>query len=253
MMGFIKDVIANIETSRNLSEYHKAHQKAVAHSLLLELLFNSKGPDSINVKHPLHELRLNEFKQRIHSLKNKKGLCVNFGDSLTDLTRKWIDSIDVICSVAGMWHYHMAQMADDVKVEISKCNIGVDHVVVGCLGGNPLLVYQNLNDTVKNSINALDKIKANFPNAKFLVYGLPPTYNINVAESTYSFDATLLGWCKLNQGVFISLKHLGSFFGIFAKTRWSNDGIHFTPKAARRFSKAVEKAKSAQHGSVVYA
>lgn len=251
MSNIFKDIFANIQTSRNKKEYEKAHERAIASSFIFHALFSSNPPPDITVTHPAMGVRVKMFKEELAKLSKVKPITVNFGDSLTDLSRKYIDSIDGIFSISGSWHYHMSQTAEAMQPEINEHN--VENVVVGCLGGNPFLLYQDLSVTTVKSLKALDDIKAIFPNRKFIVYGLPPTYNLHLTETTYSFDASLINWCKNNGGVFISLKGFGGFFGLFPKTKWSNDGVHFTPKGARRFSKAVETAKSATPGTVVSA
>jgi len=252
-MGIFKDIWASLETARNKSDYKKAHKVAMQTSAFMHLIFqNFKSPE-IFIKHPLHETRLIDFKHKIDKMEAHANACINLGDSLTDLSRAEIDSIDGIFSVSGMWHYHMAQMSKDLKPYLAEKNVLVKYVAVGCLGGNPMLVYQDLNSTVENSLKALNDIKADFPDVKFIVYGLPPAFNLNIVENSYNFDAQLINWCISNSGVFISLKNLGSTFGLFPKVEWSSDGVHFTQKAARRFSKAVEKAKSALPGSVIFA
>lgn len=246
-------LIAEIEAYRYKKQYEDATKKSVYTALTFELIFGKSGaPQSTeHIKHPAFDLRIKEFENVANKLPTNKELTINFGDSLTDLARSSMTNMDAIFSIAGSWHYHMSDVAVHMKSFLN--NLNIKNVAVGTLGGNPLLVYQNLQFTIDESKKALDKIRELFPNSRIIVYGLPPTFNIHVSENTYTFDLAMISWVQSDKNaVFISLKNLGSFFGIFpAGVKFQVDGVHFNPRGAYRFNEAIQKAKSVSPGSIV--
>lgn len=240
MKDFLKNILATFELYRN----KKTYEQAIKESLILSLGTESFGNNFTDVtwdeikEHPKHKSCINEFKKSIkYSLKLDS---INFGDSLTDFARRYITSVDGIYSIGGSWHKHMLQVAQDLAIYLKRFNI--KYIFIGTLGGNPLLVYQDFDKTVAYSLRVLDGIRELFKEAKIIVYGLPPAFNINVLKNTIAFDEELRQW-TFNDGnaSFIDLKkHLGGFF---PKSRWSSDGVHLSPKGARILSDLFEAEK----------
>jgi len=245
--------LADFEVRRNRKSYEAAHQRSLATGLFLELLFGQTGAATPpHAPHPLHAARLQTYRAEAGLLPRNTPVCVNFGDSLTDLARPYLKSIDGIFSISGSWHYHMTEMAADMRAVLQA--IDVAYVAVGTLGGNPLLVYQDFENTVAESLQALSSIRALYPQARFIVYGLPPVWNIHAANHTLEFDARMWKWVQDDgNAVFISLKRMGGWFPLFPKVSMSNDGTHLTARGALRLNSAVEQAKTSTPGIVLMA
>lgn len=244
-MSITLDISAKFNTTLHKKEYEKNLKLAQAGSLISHMLFGSKTEPTKNFEHPLHKKSFEVFKNIANNLPTNKGLTINFGDSLTDLSRKYLsDEIDGIFSISGSWSNHMAQMAREIRPYL----VGkvVDYVTVGTLGGNPLLIYEEFNHVVDEAYKALNEIRTLYSGQKMIVYGLPPVFNINATLKSYDFCIKMLEWCVKNGAVYVDLhKQMGSgFLNLFPTVQWSSDGVHFTPSGARKFAKLINRAKN---------
>lgn len=232
-----------IEAYRNRSEYESNFKKSRISSAIMELMSGSFDNSAERTKHPFHYRRVEEYKKLISHWKKGKHVNINFGDSLTDLSRSQLNRIhNGIFSISGSWAHHIESMAIDLSESLNS-KVTVKNISVGCLGGNPLLAYQNFEEVVKDSQKCLNTIRNLYPEARIVVYGLPSVFNIHVIKHTYSFDVTLLEWSlKDKNSKFISLKNLfGQGWGkLFPSVYYSSDGVHFNPQGAARFASNLE-------------
>lgn len=222
-------------------EYQSNIERSKATAAYIYLISDSIDKHAERVKHPLHNSRLAEFKTEV-SKWTKTEVNINFGDSLTDLSRKQIQRVhDGVFSISGSWANHMEEMAIDMKEALSRFKI--KNISIGCLGGNPMLVYQNYDEVLKDSIKCLNKVRDLYPDSRIIVYGLPPVYAVYVTENTYKFDWNLYNWCINDKDArFISLKNtFGSGMSkLFPSFGWSSDGVHFNPRGGARFAGLIE-------------
>lgn len=241
----IEGLLAKIETYRNQREYKKNFELSRKIALYSELFYQENKGSYNKTKHPLHEIRLKENISHVeHFLPTGKPVHVNFGDSLTDLSRAYLKDINGIYSISGSWSCHIRDMVRDLYPHIIFNKIRVGKVSVGCLGGNPLLVYSNFDATVTDALETLDLARELFKESNLVVYGLPPVFNLYVTENTYQFDSILEKWSRENGAIFISLKeHFGKGFArLFPDTSFSSDGVHFNPEGAIRFNALLRDA-----------
>jgi hypothetical protein len=226
-------------------EFENNIKRSQEGAVITQLLSSQFDKNVERTKHPLHDQRLKDYKNIIKTWKKKKEVDINFGDSLTDMSRKQIEEVhDGVFSISGSWAHHMKMMVEDLSSSLSK--IKVKNVSIGCLGGNPMLVYQNFEEIVKDSIECLDKIREIFPEARIIVYGIPPVYNIYATTHSYDFDLEILKWIgKDKDARFISLKnHFGQGFArLFPDMTYSSDGVHFNPNGANLFADLIKKEK----------
>jgi len=224
-------------------DYEKNIKFSQITSITTHLLSKSIDKDADKTKHPFHNKRLQEYKDTIGYWLDGKEVNINFGDSLTDMSRKQLHLChDGIFSISGSWSHHMEMMAEDLKEALKRFRI--KNISIGCLGGNPLLVYQNFDIVVNDAIKCLNRVRELYPDSRIIVYGLPPVYNIHVTENTYQFDHILKEWCEQDRNArFINLKdHFGKGIGkLFPKVEYSSDGVHFNPRGAFEFSSIIKK------------
>jgi len=241
-----ENILDKITAWKQRKEYEANIRKSQVGAVYTELMSKDFNTSKERTKHPFHDERLKVFKTLISTWKDKKEVSVNFGDSLTDLSRKQIERVhDGIFSISGSWAHHMTQMVEDLSSDLSKFT--VKNVSIGCLGGNPMLVYQNFDEVVKDSYVCLDTIRKRFPNARIIVYGIPPVYNIYATTHSYEFDLKLLEWVSRDANArFISLKnHFGQGLGrLFPSATYSSDGVHFNPNGANKFAELIQKEKA---------
>jgi hypothetical protein len=222
-------------------EYQANIEKNKISSVINHLISDTFNKSTERVRHPFHDIRLEAFKLEVSKWK-KNEVNVNFGDSLTDLSRKQVERVhDGVFSISGSWANHIEMMAVDMKESLSKFK--VKNISIGCLGGNPMLAYQNYEEVLADSLHCLNKTRELYPDARIIVYGLPPVFAIYVTENTYLFDAELQKWCNDDKDAkFISLKkEFGTGFNrLFPSFRWSFDGIHFNPRGAANFAELIK-------------
>lgn len=241
----LKKILDKITAWKQKKDYEKNIKISQQGAILTHLLSENFNKSVERTKHPLHDQRLKEYKTLIKEWKKRKDININFGDSLTDMSREQIERVhDGVFSISGSWAHHMTMMVEDLFTSLKKHNI--KNVTVGCLGGNPMLVYQNFDEIVKDSIQCLNKIRECFPEARIIVYGIPPVYNIYATTHSYDFDLEMLKWVGSDKDArFISLKNnFGrGFASLFPQMSYSSDGVHFNPNGASIFADLIEKEK----------
>lgn len=240
----IEKLLDYIESYLHRKEYEKNIQKSVIQSAVSRLLSSSYSQNYYpTTEHPLHTIRLAQNRALVKTWNKEKDLSINFGDSLTDMAREQLLRFhNGIFSISGSWAHHMKAMILDMKEILSPFKIS--NVSIGCLGGNPLLVYQDYDRVLQESLEALDTCRSTFPNSRIIVYGLPPVFNTHVLENTYQFDSQLEVWCKKDiDARFLNLKaHFGKGFGkLFPSCEYSADGVHFNPRGAGKFSELIHQ------------
>lgn len=247
-------MIERIEQYLNRRGFEKAHRIAKTMAVTSEILFTAlQKPDTPEIEHPLHAQRKALYISQLSTVQKQK-VAINFGDSLTDLARRYLTSVDWIASISGSWSNHIAQMAREVKAALASSGKSVDCVFVGTLGGNPLLIYESLPETINRAARALDEIRSLYPDARIVVYGLPPVYNLHATRNAYSFDAALLDWVmKDRDAVFIDLhgKFGRGFLWLFPDVVWSSDGVHLTPRGATKLNKYFHRARELKFGRLI--
>jgi hypothetical protein len=242
----LEKLLDSITAWKQRREYQANIKKSQIGAVLTHLMSVNFDTNKERTKHPFHDQRVKDFKALIETWKGKKEtIDVNFGDSLTDLSRKQIEEVhDGVFSISGSWAHHMTMMVQDLAWHLSSFK--VKNVSIGCLGGNPMLVYQNFEEIVKDSIVCLNTIREKFPEARIIVYGIPPVYNIYATAHSYEFDLKMIEWVSKDKDAkFISLKnHFGKGFGrLFPQTSFSSDGVHFNPRGGRKFAELIQKEK----------
>ena len=241
----LKKIIDRITAWKQRKDYEANIKLSQKGALLTHLLSENFNKSAERIKHPFHDQRLKDYKAVIKTWKKKKDIDINFGDSLTDMSREQIERVhDGVFSISGSWAHHMTMMVEDLADSLNKFN--VKNISIGCLGGNPMLVYQNFNEVVSDSLKCLTKIRQTFPDARIIVYGIPPVYNINATSHSYEFDLEMLKWVGNDKDArFISLKnHFGQgFMSLFPQMSYSSDGVHFNPNGASIFADLIQKEK----------
>lgn len=235
-------ILDYIESYLHRKQYEKNILKSQITSMVIHLLSDTIDKNINFVKHPFHNKRLEEFKNSVSYWIPNRKVNINFGDSLTDMSRKQLyDTHSGIFSISGSWSHHIKQMAIDMSEPLKKMQ--VKNISVGCLGGNPLLCQQNYDQVVKEAIDCLNVIRELYYKSRIIVYGLPPVYDIHVNMNTWNFDFELKQWVKEDKDArFISLKeHFGKGYDkLFPSIEYSSDGIHFNPKGAIRFNQLIK-------------
>jgi hypothetical protein len=181
--------------------------------------------------HPLHEVRFKEYKLMLASLPYKT---VSFGDSIMDLTREQMTSVDLNFNISGEWAEHTNQTINELYRYFTH---PPKNIVIMCLGGNPMLVYENYEYIKRTTLQCLDNLRAKFPAANIIVGGCPPNYSINVLRNAIDFESLVYNWTINNRAKFISLYEL--FKGFLPTANWSNDGIHLTEYGAWKLNKRI--------------
>lgn len=226
---------------RKRKNYEKAVELSKIGALWVHQNISSLKMEPLT-KHFAHDERVTQNKALITTWKPGQNVTINFGDSLSDFTRPQLaDSHDGIFSIGGSWANHMEQMAIDLHDDLKKVN--VKNITIGCLGGNPMLVYYDYQTIYNSSIKCLNTVRKLYPTSRIIVYGIPPLYNIYATENCTNFDLSLKTWTLSDSNAkFLSLKeHFGTGFARFFPTsKWSADGVHFNESGGRKFGKLLK-------------
>ncbi len=237
--------------------YERQYRRNMRNSAMMEVVLSRMRPDPgfWEKEIPAHRARLWQFIGKLRQ--TPKGDTIAFGDSLLDMTRKKLHSVpdSLNFSICGSWAHHMAQMAADIRPALKEAGImkSVRYVVVGSLGGNPLLMRQPVNVTIDQSLAALDTVRRLYPSVRIIVFGIPPTVSIYVNTNAVAFEAALYRWVLADRdAVLLPLqRQFAGWLGLYPKAVMSVDGIHFSERGTREFDKLIEKGKQAPSKSLV--
>lgn len=236
--------------------YHRRYEKATKATAKLDLVVTLSGyvspPAAWQVPHPKHNQRLAAYMLGLKNDVPQKTIA--FGDSLMDGPRDDFDAVKSAgnFAISGSWAQHMAAMAHDIRpfLDATGRTKDVKAVIVGSLGGNPLLVRQPVAAVIEHSLRALNEIRVLFPSPRFIVYGIPPTVSAYVNVSAIAFEAALYSWVfRDTDAVFIPLCR--KFGGFFPRAIMTADGVHMTPLGIQRFDELMERGKTAPARSIV--
>lgn len=251
--SFAEEVLSMVRAKMNERQNRRNMRKGA----VLEAFFSrtEPSPEAWIMEHPSHRSRLGQFIGRLRGAPRSDTIA--FGDSLLDMTRSRLRSVPdrMNFSISGTWAHHMAQMADDIRPELIREGRyqSVKYVVVGSLGGNPLLMRQPADVTITRSCAALDSIRRLFPGARIIVFGLPPTVSLYVNMNAIPFEAALYQWVLADRdAVLLPLqRHFAGSMGLFPRAAMSVDGVHFSERGAVEFDRLIERAKTVPSKSIV--
>ena len=112
-------ILDQITAWKQRREYQNNIKKSLEGAVITELLSKDFDKSKERTKHPFHDQRVKDFKGLISLWKNKNEVSINFGDSLTDLSRKQIERVhDGVFSISGSWAHHMTQMVNDLSNDL---------------------------------------------------------------------------------------------------------------------------------------
>ncbi|HOT46163.1 MAG TPA: hypothetical protein PLM53_15740 [Spirochaetota bacterium] len=237
--------------------YERQYRRNMRNSAVLDAVLSRMKPDPglWNKESPAHRERLSRY---IGDLRDApRGDTIAFGDSLLDLTRTKLHSVPdrLNFSISGSWAHHMARMAADMRPALERAGIinSVRYVVVGSLGGNPLLMRQPADVTITHSLAALDAVRRLYPSARIIVFGIPPTVSTYVNITAVSFEAALYRWVRADRdAVLLPLQRkFAGWLGLYPKAVMSVDGVHFSGQGSLEFDRLIENGKRAPAGSIV--
>ena len=251
--GLMERALIWLQTKR----YEKEYRENMKKSFLLDLYLSRNGRDTglWNREIPTYRRRLAEFTASLG--RAPAGDTIAFGDSLLDLTRKKLHAVPAAMNfaISGSWAHHMARMASDIRPLLERADIypSIKYVVVGSLGGNPLLMRQPVERTIEKSMDALDAIRRLYPDARIIVFGIPPTISMYVNTNAPAFEAALYRWVFADRdAVMLPLqRQFAGSLGLFPKAVMSVDGVHFSAQGASEFDRLIEKAKRARAKSII--
>ncbi len=246
---------ARIETAFMMPKYEKMRKEVQKVDLAMNLLYKEPqvGP---YVPHAKFEERLQQYSKNILELKNNQLIdCIAFGDSIIDGYRNRWEAVEDKMNFAlwGMWSHHMKQMACAVKPLFDAKRIIPKNIIIGTLGGNPLLVHQEINSVIQQATETLGTLRGMWPASRIIVYGLPPVIATYATLHSLEFEKGVYNWV-LNDinSVFIPMqKGFAGKWGIFPKTYMTSDGVHLSPVGQILLDERFIKGKTAIPKSII--
>lgn len=210
-----------------------------------------------DTEHPLHKSRLKEVRSHINSLHDGYRLAtMNVGDSITHLTETQVAELfEIFAPLSGSVAFHIQQMLKGIHATLKKKRIHVPHLCIGTITGNQDIPYERWSESEKDLIATLNLARKLLPDTTITYYAYPPAYNLNIIKHAFHIEALAVEWALADGNAnVISLKKMGGgFFGLFATTKYSSDGIHLTPRGGYRLRKAFKKALTGDPGQYILA
>lgn len=120
----LKKILDKITAWKQRRDYEANIKRSQEGAIITHLLSDTFNKSVERIKHPFHDQRVKEYKAIIKKWKKKKDIDVNFGDSLTDMSREQIEKIhDAVFSISGSWAHHMTMMVEDLSDSLKKHNV----------------------------------------------------------------------------------------------------------------------------------
>lgn len=176
-------------------------------------------------------------------------------DSLIKLRAEQCTSVDLPCGISGLGGRQYIRLMRDVKPVLDQYNIKPGFLVLGCIIGNMLLNRYSWGQCVSEFQSVYAEARALWPDAKIILYGLPPVFDEYLTQYTWQAEQLMIGTVKAdvkagNKAVYVSLKKM-SIGGIWPRTKLSSDGVHLTATGFIRFDRLLNEAHRAPAGSVL--
>lgn len=171
---------------------------------------------------------------------------VMFGDSIADTARSELRSVPALLNFgrSGYLIQHMRQLFTDMVAYMYQNGIVPDVVVVGTPGGNNLLQRNTVACTITYWLEFLTFIRQTLASPRIVVYGLPQTLDIYVANVKAQMMEVTRKWVVGDgRASVLMLIH-----GFSHKNRvvpiddMSCDGVHMTPLGQLQFDTDLYEA-----------
>ncbi|MCB1193110.1 MAG: SGNH/GDSL hydrolase family protein [Leptospiraceae bacterium] len=236
----------------------KMHKKNKAKTLAKWMIESKRKPYTGGFPaYRLQEQSLEIFRNNILNYKSKsteRNVSIAFGDSLIAFIAKNLTQVDYRLNFAqpGSGSPNFLKTAKDLSAELQDFNI--KNVVVGCFGGNPLLSYQDFEEIKQEASLAFHGLRAMFPDAKIIVYGLPPVYDVYANIFAIEFEKFMIQEVKEDKNaVFLLLRlKFSDKSGLLPTIKYSSDGVHLRGNAIPILDKMISEAKTLPPGTVLY-
>jgi hypothetical protein len=189
LKDFWRRLKARIHYLIHKNDYKDTHNEQVKLAWFLHLAQQNREPgDGPYIQHPGHGDTVKRAREEIKDLatrikKNeimRPRIRIAIGDSLMEFPRDDFESIDLNLGLAGSWAHQMLQILEDtypsIKRELLKWT-EVEAIIIGC-NGNQILTYNTITASTNRMMELLNETRKKFPGQRFVVYGLPPVYNI---------------------------------------------------------------------------
>ena len=180
---------------------------------------------------------------------------IGIHDSLIALRAEQCTSVDLPCGVSGLGGRQYIRLMHDVKAVLDQYKINPGFLVLGCIVGNMLLNRYSWGQCVSEFQSVYAESRALWPDAKIILYGLPPVFDEYLTQHTWQAEQLMIWKVAAdvkagNNAVYVSLKKM-SIGGVWPRTKLSSDVVHLTATGFIRFDRLLNEAHRAPAGSVL--
>lgn len=188
-----------------------------------------------------------------YSLDGKFRVTISVGDSIVAFSEKeLVKQIDLNFNLPGDSGLGFLRVLQHLLPLME--GIIVDYVVVGCFVGNGLLNFQDYNWAIKEFYETWDGMRALLPRARFIAYGVPPTYNLYASSVRFDFNGRILLQKVIddkNAVVTMLQRGYAGPLGLFPSVEMSVDTIHLTERGKLRLYEDIRKGKFFLPGTIL--
>lgn len=243
---------------KNIEEAHSTMREvSIAKWFMLTGIQPKKGdyplPPNYGTQLLLRLGWIDDFKKFADMLPEKVKHTLLIGDSLSDFARKELTSVDTRLNLAMAGQ--ASSFYDAILRDTAKAleEIEIKYLIIECWG-NELLSYFDLEDVKFHVARTINKARSMYPNAKLIIAGLPPVYDVYVNIVKVEFTQHLMNLVNQDSNACLVLleKHFAGSFGIFPKIEFSSDGVHFSGDGIILFDKLLEQAKTTNEKVIGY-
>jgi lysophospholipase L1-like esterase len=252
-MSLCKEIQANVMTYFESKDYAKKKDATRIMMIAMDEKFKTPNtgpclpfPDYADHLAKVQAKFLDYFK---NNMKNDKDKTLLFGDSIAAQAIDYISDVvnpKLNWARGGFRAGHMQQLLSDMLPLIKSAGFVPKTIVVGTPDGNGLLQHYEINVIKAACNNLLNTLRAAFPTAKIVIYGLPMTVVDYAMINFIPYDANLYQWV-LNDKNSVMLPLIKQFVEgghIMMKADYSSDGVHLSPKGQVLFGKLIKRAKT---------
>lgn len=260
-MNILQRATILFEAWRNRKEIEKAHttmkEISIAKWFMMTGIQPKKGDYPMPPNYGTQLLNrlgwIEDFKKFMDMLPERVRHTILIMDSLSDFTRKELTSVDTRLNFAMAGQ--ASSFYDAILRDTQKALEGIDvrNIILGCWG-NELLSYFDLEDVKFHVARTINKARSMYPNAKLIIVGLPPVYDIYVNTVKVEFTEHLMNLVNQDSNACLVLleKHFAGAFGVLPKIEYSSDGVHFSGDGIILFDRLLEQAKTTTEKVIGY-
>ena len=214
-----------------------------------------EAPPDYSEPHPLFAERLKQMKADWPGTAPHTFLVLAAGDSILNMGRESFTAFQNKANLgqSGAWHYQTWQIEQEALKILDSIYQGgreiVKAIFLGTNAGNPLIAGQSYDVTLERCQELWNRTRAALPNAKIIIFTIPPTYSIWANAHRARFELDAWDWVSRDKNaVLVTFKNFGGFVPSIVL---GSDTVHLNERGKYRLNELFLRALAARPGTYI--